>query len=116
MHIFGTNNFSRKTYFHLDVNARHFCAEIELSLQAAYGLEFNIKQKSLHLVLCILLAGNIATNPGPTTIENGQFGNLPRSHIHDPVIERSKNNVKCLGLNTRSLMSVTKTSDGGNCE
>jgi hypothetical protein len=48
----------------------------------SYGLEFNIKQKSLHLVLCILLAGDIATNPGPTTIANAQFGNLPRSHIY----------------------------------
>jgi hypothetical protein len=81
-------------------------------LQAALWLEFNIKQKSLHLVLCILLAGDIATNPGPTTIANAQFGNLPRSHIQAPVVERSKNNVKCLALNARSLMSVTKTNDG----
>ena len=29
-----------------------------------YGLELQIKHKNLHLLLCILLAGDIATNPG----------------------------------------------------
>ena len=32
-----------------------------------YGLEFNLKHKSLHLVMCILLAGDIATNPQSST-------------------------------------------------
>ena len=56
-----------------------------------YGLEFIIKQKSLHLVLRILLAGDIATNPGPATKANAQFGNLSRSHTQAPAIEPSKN-------------------------
>ncbi|CAB4041921.1 Hypothetical predicted protein, partial [Paramuricea clavata] len=30
-----------------------------------YGLQFNITTSNLHLLLCILLAGDIATNPGP---------------------------------------------------
>lgn len=29
-----------------------------------YGLQFEIEHKNLHLVLCILLAGDIATNTG----------------------------------------------------
>jgi hypothetical protein len=32
-----------------------------------YGLEFHISRKCSHAVLLILLAGDIATNPGPTT-------------------------------------------------
>ena len=49
-----------------------------------YGLEFSIKHKSLHLVLCILLAGDIATNPGPT-LPNAQFRNLSTLHLQVPV-------------------------------
>ena len=30
-----------------------------------YGLAFDIRNKSLYLILCILLCGDIATNPGP---------------------------------------------------
>jgi hypothetical protein len=30
-----------------------------------YSLQFQIKQKPLDVFLCILLAGDIATNPGP---------------------------------------------------
>ena len=30
-----------------------------------HGLQFSIKSNTLHLFLCILLAGDIATNPGP---------------------------------------------------
>lgn len=52
-----------------------------------YGLVFNIKHKSFHLVLCILLAGDIATYPEPT-LPNAQFGNL--SHLRVPVVERPK--------------------------
>ena len=32
-----------------------------------YGLELQVKHKNLHLLLCILLAGDVATNPGPTS-------------------------------------------------
>ena len=30
-----------------------------------YGLELQTKRKLLHVILCILLAGDVATNPGP---------------------------------------------------
>ena len=30
-----------------------------------YGLQFNIQNNNVHLLLCILLAGDIAANPGP---------------------------------------------------
>jgi hypothetical protein len=40
-----------------------------------YGLEFHIKHKTSHLVFLILLAGDIATNPGPTMAT--QSGHLP---------------------------------------
>jgi hypothetical protein len=35
-----------------------------------YGIQFDIKNNKLHLFLCILLAGGIATNPGPSIIPN----------------------------------------------
>ncbi len=35
-----------------------------------YGIQFDIKTNKLHLFLCILLAGDIATNPGPSIIPN----------------------------------------------
>jgi hypothetical protein len=35
-----------------------------------YGIQFDIKNNKLHLFLCILLAGDIATNPGPSIIPN----------------------------------------------
>ena len=47
-----------------------------------YGLDFNVTRKCFHVVLLILLAGNIATNPGP----NSQ--------------------IRCLVLNARSLKSI----------
>ena len=31
-----------------------------------YGLQFDIKNNNVHVFLCILLAGDVATNPGPT--------------------------------------------------
>jgi hypothetical protein len=37
-----------------------------------YGLDFNIKNNRSHLFLCILLAGDIATNPGPITSSTAQ--------------------------------------------
>ena len=36
-----------------------------------YGLQFEVKNNYLHLLLLILLSGNIATNPGP--INNHHF-------------------------------------------
>ena len=52
-----------------------------------YGLLFQVTGKSSHVVLLILLAGDIATNPGP------------RSSI-----PRIKNSLRCLYLNARSLV------------
>ena len=50
-----------------------------------YGLEFQVKHKNLHLLLCILLAGDVAINPGP-------ISNL-----------QTMNSLKILYLNARSL-------------
>jgi hypothetical protein len=58
--------------------------------QHRYGLEFKVKHKILHLVLCILLAGDIATNPG--LVQN--------TALH------------CLSFNALSLKSVNKHEDG----
>ena len=57
-----------------------------------YGLEFKIKHHTIHLLLYILLAGDIATNPGPAM------------------------SVKCLGLNARSLTSLVKDKTESNLE
>jgi hypothetical protein len=68
----------------MDINARPvFIVNID------NGLEFRTKYKSLHLVLCILLAGDIATNPGLTR-SNAQLGNLSESHPQVPVAESPK--------------------------
>jgi hypothetical protein len=66
-----------------------------------YGLELEIKDKNLHLLLCILLAGDIATNPGPCrTISFSS-----ESH-HEPKNRESKGlPATCLVLNARSLKS-----------
>ena len=50
-----------------------------------YGLQLDVKQKPAHLLLLILLAGDVATNPGP-----------PKS---------GRNFVNCLVINARSLKS-----------
>ncbi|CAB3983304.1 Hypothetical predicted protein [Paramuricea clavata] len=39
-----------------------------------YGLELQVKHKNLHLLLCILLAGDVATNPGPTSDSQSRDG------------------------------------------
>ena len=56
-----------------------------LSEKHRYGLEFQISRNPAHLVLCILLAGDVATNPGPTS---------------DP---QTTDGFKILYLNARSL-------------
>ena len=50
-----------------------------------YGLQLDLKQKPAHLLLLILLAGDVATNPGP-----------PKS---------GRNFVNCLVINARNLKS-----------
>lgn len=59
------------------------------AINLRYGLQFQIKKKSLHVVLLILLAGDIATNPGP--LSKGQ---------------------RFLSFNAQSLRSVNKREDG----
>jgi hypothetical protein len=39
-----------------------------IDINLHYSLQFQIKQKPLHIFLCILLAGDIATNPGPVAV------------------------------------------------
>jgi hypothetical protein len=62
-----------------------------------YGLELQTNRKLLHVMLCILLAGDVATNPGPCS-------SLPNN-----VNNRS---VKCLALNARSLTSFHGENSG----
>ena len=58
-----------------------------------YGLQFENKNRNLHLLLCILLAGDIATNPAP----NPTQPNL-----------KTNSHLKCLLTNARSLKSQHK--------
>ena len=58
-----------------------------------YGLQFEIRNKNLHLLLCILLAGDIATNPGPNSSQSNSKTKAP---------------LKCLLINARSLKSQHK--------
>jgi hypothetical protein len=55
-----------------------------------YGLQFNITNQNVHLLICILLAGDIATNPGPCS-------------------------ARCLVVNARSLVSIHKTNGKKSC-
>lgn len=68
-----------------------------------YGLQLHINHKNLHLLLCILLAGDIATNPGPYTTT------LPSARSHSqyqPIKQESKgNSATCVVINARSLKS-----------
>jgi hypothetical protein len=57
-----------------------------------YGLQFNIANINLHLLLYILLAGDIATNPGPAC----------SSTYNCPVQNTA---LSCLSFNARSLKS-----------
>ena len=64
-----------------------------------YGLQFKIQNNNIHLVLlCILLAGDIATNPGPVPTPTMQ---LP---------------IKCATINARSLKSIHKDVAQGRRE
>ena len=53
------------------------CFKFALPDKHRYGLEFQICRQCSHVVLLILLAGDIATNPGPTAgskpTENSSF-------------------------------------------
>ena len=60
------------------------------SLNYRYGLQFEIKNNNQHLFLIILLSGDVATNPGPT----------------------SEKHLRCLSFNAQSIRSSFKLSDG----
>ena len=50
-----------------------------------YGIHLQITRKTPHIVFCILLAGDVATNPGPDPASNAEFSN--RRHMNDEWIE-----------------------------
>ncbi len=60
-------------------------------LKYGYGLTLQIIRNLFHVFLLILLAGDVATNPGPSSC---------------------KNNICCLSFNARSLCSFNNLSDG----
>jgi hypothetical protein len=62
-------------------------------LNYQYGINLQIDRKPSHVVLLILLAGDVATNPGPRTSST------------------SNRTVKCLSLNARSLTSLHRTNN-----
>ena len=68
-----------------------------------YGLEFDIKNNKAHVFLCILLAGDVATNPGPTRRKNHQ-PNGSRSFF-----------ARCLVINARSLISSHRLNGKQSC-
>lgn len=65
-----------------------------------YGLQLQLNHKNLHLLLYTLLAGDIATNPGPyMTTSSARLS-------YQPTKQESKGNpATCLVLNARSLKS-----------
>ena len=81
-----------------------------------YGLNFLVNRQLLHVFLLILLAGDVATNPGPQTDPV-----TCDSHAQNKVLmsrENSHRNSKpcklfrCLSWNTRSLFSSHKATNG----
>ena len=77
-----------------------------------YGLKFDIQHKKSHLVFLILLAGDIATNPGPTMAT--QSGHLPDIQSTREKVD-GKFLTKCLVVNARSLLSVHKKDGKQTC-
>ena len=61
-----------------------------LSSTYRYGLQFQVKNNNLHLLLYILLSGDVATNPGP----------------------RKDQHFRCLSFNAQSIRSKIKLPDG----
>ena len=75
------DNTLRKSTFPLMSNHRH-------------GLQFNIANSNLHILLCILFAGDMATNPGPACNSTG--------------ILSQNSQLKSLVLNARGLKSINR--------
>ena len=63
-----------------------------------YGIELRTGRKLLHVILCILLAGDVATNPGPCSF-------IPNSDA------KNSSDLKVLYLNARSLKSFVSIDD-----
>jgi hypothetical protein len=67
-----------------------------------YGLQFNIKNNYSQLFLFILLAGNVATNPGPSKpVKCVSLNARSLKGLHNT----DNNNLKVLYLNARSIKS-----------
>ena len=78
-----------------------------------YGLEFHLKHKKSHLVFLILLAGDIATNPGPTT-QSGDLLDIQSTRVPQRLPTHSENSLRgleCLYLNSRSLKAFVQVDD-----
>ncbi len=61
-----------------------------LSSTYRYGLQFEVKNNNLHLLLYILLSGDVAINPGPCKDQH----------------------LRCLSFNAQSIRSTIKSPDG----
>ena len=61
-----------------------------ISYTYRYGLQFEVKNNNLHLLLNILLSGDVATNPGPCKDQH----------------------LRCLSFNAQSIRSKIKSPDG----
>ena len=68
-----------------------------MSCYYRYGLQFQINNNNLHLLLWILLSGDVALNPGPCSTPS-----YPR-----PPNVAKPHNMECLYLNARSLTNKT---------
>ena len=73
--------------------------KLNYPLNYQYGIDLQIDRKPFHVVLLILLAGDVATNPGP-------LSSAPKNRT-----------VNCLSLYARSLTSLhrTNTSEAEVC-
>jgi hypothetical protein len=71
-----------------DINIR----KCSLSSNCRFGLLFQIKNNNLHILLCILLSGDVAINPDPCNV-----------HLNRPI--------KCFAMNARSLMGTHKLTE-----
>ena len=73
-----------------------------------YGLQFHVPNNMAHLTLIILLAGDIATNPGPFSGANHT------TNLQQKANDR-KFSAKCLVVNARSLLSIRKSEGKRSC-
>ena len=66
-----------------------------------YGLEFKTKHKNLHLILFLMLAGDIASNPGPESNQNNTLRCLSDSLQRPPSMSS-----QYTSLNTQPLQTT----------